>query len=110
MITFNIKISRNLITPALKKIRQEVSNLPKALHQQMVQLTPEDTGNAKRRTRLVNNRRIEAAYAYAKVLDQGRRMTNRGMRGSVQAPKGMTSPLRDWYRKHIRTLLRRARR
>lgn len=110
MITFKIQISNNLITPALKKIRQDIAALPTDLHRQMVQLTPIDTGNARRRTRLVNNKRIQAAYAYAKVLNQGRRMTNRGMRGSNQAPKGMTIPLRDWYRKHIRTLLRRARR
>jgi hypothetical protein len=109
VITFRIQVSKNLMTPALKKISQDVARLPTVLHRQMVQLTPIDTGLARRQTRLVNSKRIEAAYAYAKVLDQGRRMTNRGMRGSVQAPKGMTRPLRDWYRNYIRTLLRRRR-
>lgn len=106
MIEVNVRISRNLITPALRRIRQQINNLPKELEQKMIELTPEDTGNARRRTRLVNNRRIKAAYPYAKVLDKGRHMTSRGMRGSTQAPKGMTKPLREWYRARIRRLLR----
>jgi len=30
--------------------------------------------------------------SYAKVIDKGRHMTGRGMRGSVQAPRGITGP------------------
>ena len=33
-------------------------------------------------------------------------MTRKGMRGSLQAPQGMTGPLREWYRNSIRRLLR----
>jgi hypothetical protein len=110
MLTVNIRISRNLLTPALKKIRQDINRLPKELHKKMVDLTPIDTGNAKKKTRLVNNKRIHAAYAYAKVLNKGRHMTARGARGSKQAPKGMTGPLRIWYRQRVRQLLRAAKR
>jgi hypothetical protein len=110
MITFNIKISRNLLTPALKKIRQDIAGLPQDLHRKMVDLTPIDTGNARRKTRLVNKKRIEAAYAYAQVLNKGRHMTARGARGSKQAPRGMTRPLREWYRQRVRQLLRAAKR
>lgn len=110
MIQFDIRISRNLLTPALKKIRAQINNLPVDLHKKMVDLTPIDTGHARRSTRLVNKKRIQAAYAYAAVLDKGRHMTNRGARGSKQAPKGMTGPLREWYRQHIRQLLRAAKR
>lgn len=94
------------MTPALRRIRQQVNNLPKQLEQEMIRLTPEDTGLARRKTRLVSNRKITAAYPYAQVLDRGRRMTSRGMRGSTQAPRGMTAPLREWYRAKIRRLLR----
>lgn len=106
MIDFDIRISRNLMTPALKRIRQQLMQLPNELEKEMIRLTPEDTGNARRKTKLVNKRRIEAKYSYASVLNKGRHMTRRGMRGSLQAPKGMTRPLRDWYRSRIRRLLR----
>lgn len=109
MIEFNIRISRNLMTPALKKIQADLNNLPKELEKKMIDLTPIDTGNARKKTRLVN-KRIQAAYAYAKVLDRGRHMTRRGMRGSNQAPQGMTRPLREWYKQRIRQLLRAAKR
>ena len=110
MIKYEIRVSRNLITPALKKIRQDINALPKELEKKFKELTPIDTGNARRRTRLVNNKRIQAAYSYAQVLDRGRHMTSRGMRGSKQAPNGMTKPLRLWYKQHIRKLLRAAKR
>lgn len=109
MIQFDIRISRNLLTPALRRIQRDINNLPKELHKKMVELTPVDTGNARRRTRLVN-KRIEARYGYAQVLNRGRHMTRRGMRGSLQAPKGMTGPLRQWYRNRVRALLRNSRR
>lgn len=68
-------------------------------------ITPVRTGFAKRNTRLVNNV-IEAAYAYAFVLDKGRHMTNKGMRGSKQAPEGMSKPtikkFGDWVRNFIK--------
>jgi len=56
-------------------------------------LTPIKTGNAKNNTSLDKaNRTIEADYPYAGVLDAGRRMTSSGMRGSQQAPNGMSGP------------------
>jgi len=53
-------------------------------------------GNARRNTRLIDDK-IVADYDYAEVLDQGRHMTNRGMRGSTQAPKGMSGPTRQRF-------------
>lgn len=57
-------------------------------------LTPRGkTGNAKNSTKLDKaNKTIEADYPYAGVLDAGRRMTSSGMRGSQQAPNGMSGP------------------
>lgn len=70
-------------------------------------ITPVDTGYAKRNTKLVNSR-IEASYPYSGVLDKGRHMTTRGMRGSKQAPQGMTEPtikkFKEWVRSFIKTI------
>lgn len=63
-------------------------------------VTPRKTGNAKKSTRLEGNT-INADYAYAGVLDKGRHMTNRGMRGSEQAPKGMTQPTYEHIREYV---------
>lgn len=67
--------------------------------------TPKRTGFARRNTKLTN-RGILADYPYAQVLDEGRRMTPSGMRGSRQAPDGMTRPtvkkFRQWIKKYIR--------
>lgn len=63
-------------------------------------ITPIKTGNAKRNTFKTTNS-IEANYPYAEVLDKGRHMTTRGMRGSEQAPKGMTEPTIEYIRQHI---------
>jgi hypothetical protein len=107
MIEMRINISKNLLTPALQKIRAQINNLPKEIYDKFVDLTPEDTGYAKKNTKLVNNRKIAAQYTYASVLDKGRHMTNRGMRGSNQAPKGMTRPTKEWAKQRIRAILRR---
>lgn len=68
------------------------------------EVTPENTGNARRSTKLSSNT-IEANYPYAQVLNEGRRNTSRGMRGSKQAPRGMTEPtiqrLRDYVENEL---------
>ena len=107
MIEMKITISRNLLTPALKNIRAQIQNLPQEIYDKFVEITPEDTGYAKRNTKLISNKRIAARYNYAEVLDRGRHMTNRGMRGSKQAPRGMTRPTKEWAKQRIRTILRR---
>jgi hypothetical protein len=70
--------------------------------------TPEKTGNARRNTRLRKNT-IEGNYPYAAVLDKGRHMTNRGMRGSMQAMIGMTKPTIQYMRLLFRRILRSGR-
>lgn len=66
-------------------------------------ITPIKTGNARANTDLRGDT-IEAQYPYAAVLDKGRHMTSAGMRGSIQAPNGMSKPTEDhiqkWIRKH----------
>jgi hypothetical protein len=53
--------------------------------------TPKKTGHAFRNTKLRENE-IQTNYDYARVLDEGRGLRDGQMRGSVQAPKGMTEP------------------
>lgn len=64
------------------------------------EVTPVKSGNAKRNTKLESNT-INADYAYAGVLDKGRHMTTKGMRGSKQAPKGMTKPTIEHIRDYV---------
>ena len=65
-----------------KRGEAEAKKLAKDAHTFFVSQTPIKQGNARRHTRLVNNK-IEANYAYAERLDEGY---------SKQAPKGMITP------------------
>ena len=49
----------------------------------------------------ISGKTIDANYPYAGVLDKGRHMTSRGMRGSKQAPRGMTEPTMNYIRQYI---------
>lgn len=93
------------MSSSLKRIQKKLSNVPKEAYKEFVKNTPIKTGNAKRNTKL-KGKTIEANYAYAKVLDKGRHMTSRGMRGSEQAPEGMTKPTEDFIKKRIGQIIR----
>lgn len=90
----------------IKKMQRvlDPKNLAKVAYPVFVNLTPVDTGYAKRHT-VLNNAQIDARYPYAGVLDKGRHMTGKGMRGSNQAPKGMTDPTMDYILKYIKQQL-----
>jgi len=75
-------------------------SISKFAHKEFVANTPVRSGNARRNTKLQGNE-IQANYGYAEVLDKGRHMTNRGMRGSTQAPKGMTAPTLQSVRDYV---------
>jgi hypothetical protein len=99
------------INSNIKKFQTALNNLaglkaqvmPKVF-QTFYDVTPYKTGNAKSKTRL-KGQDIEANYAYAGVLDAGRHMTNKGMRGSTQAPKGMSTPARATLDKEVKKFL-----
>jgi hypothetical protein len=59
--------------------------------QYFVSITPIRNGNARRSTSL-NKNVIQARYPYASVLDDGRSFRDGQMRGSKQAPNGMSRP------------------
>lgn len=94
MISVDIKIG-DKFTPVLKGMARQLAKYPQDAEAEFIALTPIDTGNARRRTRLVNNDTIEANYPYAVPLDNGH---------SKQAPQGMTKPFEKWVRNKSRQI------
>jgi hypothetical protein len=86
-----------LISKSLNK-----SVLAKVGYESFLKNTPIHKGNAKSKTKL-NGNQINAAYNYATVLNQGRGQRDGQMRGSVQAPVGMTEPMIKDIRQYIFT-------
>jgi uncharacterized protein (DUF2252 family) len=93
----------------MSKIRQRLDKVLDTLNDKTISkeaynffhdITPERSGYAKSQTKLKGNT-IDANYPYAGVLDKGRHMTNRGMRGSTQAPKGMSKPTYQHIRDYV---------
>ncbi len=103
-VTLTVNI-QNAIKPALNRLKKKLAQLPKEAHQEFVKNTPIKTGHAKRSTKLKGDT-IQANYQYAGVLDKGRHMTRRGMRGSEQAPEGMTKPTSEFIKKRLKQIVR----
>jgi hypothetical protein len=99
------------IVDRLNKVLSTLNNqnIAKEAYTKFKDVTPVKSGNAKRSTKLQGTT-INADYAYANVLDKGRHMTRRGMRGSDQAPKGMTEPtikhIRDYVKQKLGVILK----
>lgn len=96
---------KTTLPKTLTNIKQKLAKLPQEAYKEFVKNTPVRSGNARRSTKL-NGSTIEADYQYAGVLDKGRHMTPRGMRGSTQAPKGMTKPTVDFIKKRVAQIVR----
>ena len=88
----------------LANINRKLAKLPQEAYAEFVKNTPYKTGNAKKSTKL-KGKTIEANYDYAGVLDKGRHMTKRGMRGSDQAPEGMTKPTLKYLNKRLNQII-----
>lgn len=97
------------ISDRLNKVLDTLNSnkLAQVAFQEFYRLTPvnknpkaKNRGNAKRSTTL-NGNKIQANYAYANVLDQGRGFRDGQMRGSDQAPNGMTQPSLEALRKYV---------
>lgn len=86
----------NEISRQLKYLERELDpdKLAQKAYRFFVSKTPEDTGNAKRKTTISGNI-INAQYPYAGRLDQGY---------SKQAPQGMTKPTEEYIKNHIERL------
>jgi hypothetical protein len=73
-------------------------------------LTPIRTGNARANTNLETNNYtsvIRAQYPYAFVLDAGRGFRDGQMRGSDQAPDGMSGPTQKYITKLVSDYLKK---
>ena len=71
--------------------------MPRAL-QTFVRNTPRRSGNARRNTRLNNQKDIVANYAYSQRLDEG---------WSRQSPEGMTKPTEKQIQKLVKDYIKR---
>lgn len=104
MIDIKLDI-QDRITGDITKLKRELAAVPKAAITEYQRLTPKQTGLARRNTTLKGNS-IQANYSYAEVLDQGRSVRDGQMRGSKQAPKGMTKPWETWLQKHLDKIMK----
>jgi hypothetical protein len=101
----SVKLSVNTMSSSLKRIQKKLNNVPREAYKEFVKVTPVKTGNAKRKTKL-KGKTIVADYPYAQVLDKGRHMTSRGMRGSEQAPEGMSKPTTEFIKQTIDKIIK----
>lgn len=94
------------ITNRLNKVVRTLNSdrIAEVAFQSFRKHTPIDNGYARDHTKK-NGRRIEANYPYAQVLEKGRSFRDGQMRGSVQAPQGMTKPTIEDIRKYLFTHL-----
>lgn len=102
-VEFNIKFNAKTTLDKLKAVQTQLAQLPQDAYRYFVDKTPVDTGNARRNTSL-QGKTIRAKYDYAEVLDKGRHMTSRGMRGSKQAPQGMSKPTEQFIKTRVRQI------
>lgn len=93
-----VKKVSDSMSASLRRIQSDMDRLPAQAHKVWVDVTPKDTGNAKRRTRLVSNKTIVADYNYAVPLDNGH---------SKQAPRGMSKPTLQFIQGQLRKIMRK---
>lgn len=102
----NIKVDvRNDMRGQIKAIKDQLRKLPQESVNKYIDLTPIRDGNARRSTTLNRQNEIVANYPYAEVLDAGRGFRDGQMRGSKQAPQGMTKPFLKWQQLKIKLIM-----
>jgi hypothetical protein len=99
------RVKTQVFKRKMRALRGTKKNVMQKAFEYFKRITPVDTGFARRNTRLVNNA-IVAKYVYAPILDRGRHMTNRGMRGSKQAPDGMSKPTIQRFKQWVRNFIK----
>jgi hypothetical protein len=83
----------NLLDRAMREVKLSWTDTGNYFHR----ITPRDTGNARRNTRL-KDKQILADYGYAGRLDEG---------WSKQAPTGMSDPSIDFFERDLNERLGR---
>ena len=101
----SVKFDTRALMTSLTRIQKRLAKVPDEAYKEFVKNTPVDTGNARRKTRKTRDG-IDADYEYSGVLDKGRHMTNRGMRGSEQAPEGMSKPTAEFVKKRVEQIIK----
>lgn len=96
-MTFKVQLVglSSLINKLDKELGSAVKRLANDLYTTVQRRTPVDTGRARQGwSKKTGNKDfvIENRVPYVPVLDKGRHMTPRGMRGSKQAPRGIVGP------------------
>lgn len=86
------------LTPSVDKIQRDLDKIPQRAFDYWVRITPVDSGNARRQTRLENGNTINANYKYAVPLDKGR---------SKQARQGMSKPTGKFVEQLLRQTIRK---
>lgn len=102
-----IKVKKSDVMTALNQAIKIPDDVWQDAGQVFRQETPEKTGNARRRTSTTKTQ-IRADYAYAAVLDAGRGFRDGQMRGSEDAPEGMTKPTLEYIDREIQRRLAQA--
>jgi hypothetical protein len=106
-MTVTLKVDSNLLKTKLANLKQVKHKAMPQIYQEFVKNTPVapvNGGNARANTNLREDT-IEANYPYADVLDKGRGFHDGQMRGSEQAPKGMSEPTINFAKKLIPQLI-----
>jgi len=88
---------KDTITTSLNRIEKKMLNVPRKAYKYWLNITPKDTGNAKRKTKLKKNT-ISAGYDYASYLDNGH---------SKQAKDGMSKPTKKYIDKLVKSIIRK---
>ena len=78
-------------------MEKKLINVPRKAYRYWLNITPKDTGNAKRKTKLKKNK-IVAGYDYASYLDKGH---------SKQAKDGMVKPTKIYIDKLVKSIVRK---
>lgn len=102
-----IKLNDNEVRRLFENLDLLPADLWRAAGQEFIKNTPRQTGNARRNTQ-VTDREITADYPYAAVLDQGRGFRDGQMRGSQQAPQGMTKPTIEFIERNLPGYIKRS--
>lgn len=92
-----IKKTSDRMTSSLNNIQRQLPRVVQQSYKFFVSITPKDSGNARRKTKLKGNV-IEARYPYARVLDKG---------SSKQAPRGMVEPTIKFFERLLRRIMRK---
>lgn len=90
-MTLEVRCDTGAAVRRLTSARGVTQAVMPQVFQEFYRRTPVRSDNARRHTQMAGNR-IEARYPYAQVLDDGRSYRDGQMRGSDQAPQGMSRP------------------